>query len=192
VIPDHNQSGVLPPFLPGLTPAIEGATSPYRVSLLNLAKRFSINEERIKILNGFIAYRNALRAVGFNHGFQWIDGSFVEDAEYILGRPPADIDLITFATRPEKYSDQENWRNFLRSRPDLFDPKESKKQYLCDAYFVDLQTNPLFLVNQTKYWFGLFSHQRETFQWKGMLEISIAEDDAEVLAFIAQGDAHVS
>ena len=35
-------------------------------------------------------YRAALRAVGFDRGFQWLDGSFVED------RVPKDLDVVSF------------------------------------------------------------------------------------------------
>lgn len=97
------------------------------------------------------------------------------------------MDIITFSIRPDAYRSNQEWRTFITARPDLFDPEESKKSFLCDAYFVDLEVPPLYLVNQTTYWFGLFSHQRETFLWKGMLEISLTSDDADVETFLAQG-----
>jgi hypothetical protein len=192
LIPNHNQSGVLPPFLPGSTPAITGAMAPYRVGLIHVAQRFGINEARIRILSGLVAYRSELRKAGFSSGFQWVDGSFVENCELILGRPPRDADIITFALRPERYRDPTIWRTFVHSRPDLFDPNETKKQFLCDAYFVDLSSDPVFLVNQTIYWFGLFSHQRETFLWKGMLQVPIGADDADVCALLDEGGGYGS
>lgn len=85
MIPEHNQSGVLPPFLPGSGPDIAGAMAPYKVSLLKVAQRFAINDDRIRILKGLVAYRNALRAEGISSGFQWVDGSFVENSERIIG-----------------------------------------------------------------------------------------------------------
>lgn len=191
MIPEHNQSGVLPPFLPGSAPSNLGSMAPYKVSLLQVAQRFAVNEDRIKILEGFVGYRSALREVGFYSGFQWIDGSFVEKPELIYGRPPRDIDIITFSPRPEQFHDPKKWQDFMQTRLDLFDPEAIKKKYFCDAYFVDLLTHPLFLVNQTAYWFGLFSHQRETFLWKGMLEVPMTEEDADVCAFLEKGGAHV-
>ena len=179
MIPKHNQSGVLPPFLPGQTPAGLGAMAPYRVSILHVAQRFGTNAARIGLLNGLIVFRSELRKAGISSGFQWLDGSFVEHSERTLGRPPGDVDIVTFAPRPTQYSDPATWREFIQSRPDLFDPAQTKRQYLCDAYFVDLRSDPTFLVNQTRYWFGLFSHQRETFLWKGMLEAPIGADDAD-------------
>jgi len=32
-------------------------------------------------------------------------------------------------------------------------------------------------VKDTSYWYGLFSHQRETAVWKGMIELPLASDD---------------
>lgn len=189
MIPEHNQSGVLPPFI-GSKPTVEGAMAPYKASLLQVAQKFAINEDRIQILKGLISYRKELRKEGITFGFQWIDGSFVEKSEHILGRPPKDIDLITFSPRPEKYNDPDIWRKFFQSRLDLFDPEQSKNRYFCDAYFVDLRAHPIYLVNQTKYWFGLFSHQRATFLWKGILELSLDEDDIEASAFLDTGGAY--
>ncbi|MEW6713715.1 MAG: hypothetical protein AB1306_01315 [Nitrospirota bacterium] len=191
MIPAHTPSGVLPPFLPGLLPSDPSAMAPYPVSMLDVAKRFAINEERIKILKGVMDYRKELRTSGIHNGFQWIDGSFVENIEVTLGRPPYDIDIITFAYRPDNFRDGDDWRKFIYSRLDLFDPAESKKKYYCDAYFVDMTSRSEFLVNQTAYWFGLFSHQRDTFLWKGMLQVPL-DDDTEVIDFLNSGGSHAT
>jgi hypothetical protein len=185
VIPSHNESGVLPPFL-GNDPAAHAAMAPYRVSLLELVNRFATTQERINILTGFIAYRDALRKIGFLNGFQWVDGSFVESVETTLRRPPSDMDIVTFSYRPAGCDDAATWMNLVGSRPDLFDPQQSKSRYLCDAYFVDLSLGkPAYLIAQTKYWFGLFSHQRDTLLWKGMLEIPLTNDDSDVAALLS-------
>lgn len=191
MIPSHNESGVLPPFL-GATPVEPSAMAPYRVALLDLVKKFASNQERRNILAGFIGYRAELQKVGFLTGFQWVGGSFVENVETTLHRPPRDIDIITFSYRPDSYRDETNWEGFVLSRPDLFDPQESKKKYSCDAYFVDLSLgSPTYLIDQTKYWFGLFSHQRDTSLWKGMLEIPLT-DDTEVAALFGAGGTNVA
>jgi hypothetical protein len=184
-IPPYTQSGVLPPFRPGATPTARGMMAPYKVSLVDVAKKFATSEQRIKILKGLIAYRKALRLEGISTGFQWLDGSFVEDSEQNRGRPPSEVDVITFSYRPEKLQSDDEWRAFINSRPHLFNPEESKRQFLCDAYFVDMKAHPINLINQTKYWFGLFSHQRDTLLWKGMLEVSIC-DDTDIEAFLSQ------
>jgi hypothetical protein len=46
-----------------------------------------------------------------------------------------------------------------------------------DGSFVDLDKKSEFVVEDTRYWFGLFSHQRVTSLWKGMLKISLHSDD---------------
>jgi len=126
LIPIHNHDGVLPPFTPGGSPTELGDMSPYRVDLLEVVQKFGITEERREILGGLLAYRNALRSVGISSGFQWIDGSFVEDCERVRGRPPKDIDIITFSVRPAELAEPKTWRDFVKSRPDLFDPETSR------------------------------------------------------------------
>jgi len=186
LIPDHTHSGVLPPFLPNSAPHASAAMAPYKVDFFDFAKKFSTSTDRIKILLGLAEYRAALRSIGINNGFQWIDGSFVENCEVTRGRAPNDIDLITFSSRPDHLTDSEAWKRLVVSRPDIFDPEQSKKSFYCDAYFVDLKSNPIYLVNQTKYWFGLFSHQRDTFLWKGMLELSLDTSDEMVKDFLSE------
>ena len=189
MIPAHNQSGVLPPFLSGSSPATQSAMAPYRVSLLEATQRFANGNARREIIQGLVGYRAELRNEGITSGFQWIDGSFVEDIEKNKGRPPNDVDIITFAYRPPAYLDHIKWREFIKRRQDLFLPIECKKKYRCDAYYVDMNLRPEVLVSQTRYWFGLFSHQRETFLWKGMLEIALG-DDNDVIAFLNAGGAN--
>lgn len=191
MIPSHNQSGVLPPFLPGSSPSKSGSMAPYKVSLLKVAKRFANSSERLKIIQGLVLYRAELYKEGITSGFQWIDGSFVEDVEGNKGRSPNDIDIITFANRPSAYHNDQNWRNFVNKRKDLFLPDLSKTIYKCDAYFVDLSLQSEALVNQTKYWFGLFSHQRDTFLWKGMLEVPL-DDDQDVISFLSGGGSNAA
>ena len=191
MIPAHNQSGVLPPFLPESSPRVPSAMAPYKVTLLEIAQRFSYSNTRREIIQGLVLYRDELRKEGITSGFQWINGSFVEDVERSIGRPPNDVDVITFANRPLVYLEIQKWRNFVKRRKDLFSPNESKKKYRCDAYYVDMSLEPKLLVNLTKYWFGLFSHQRDTFLWKGMLEVPL-DDDQDVISFLNDGGKNAS
>lgn len=126
MIPNHTHDGVLPPFIPGATPSDTGAVAPYRTDLADFAERFAGTVERRAILSGLVAYRTALRAIGITSGFQWLDGSFVEDCEAVRGRVPKDIDLVTFSFRPKAYADTTAWRTLVHSRPDLFDPETTK------------------------------------------------------------------
>lgn len=189
MIPSNTHDGVLPPFI-GESPHITANVSPYRADLSEVVLKYSTSDERIDILKGLVAYRNALRKAGITVGYQWIDGSFVEDCENIRGRAPSDIDIITFAIRPIENTD--DWRNFIRTRPDLFDPATTKALYKCDAYFIDLATNPFNIVNQVRYWFGLMSHQRESYLWKGMIEVLLSGSDNEAEELLEQGVENAS
>lgn len=174
MIPAFNISGVLPPFL-GTNPTQRTEMSPYAVSMVEVVRHFATSNERVDILAGLLDFRAALRAAGIVNGFQWLDGSFVEDVEKTRGRAPADVDVVTFAHRPTSSPDE--WKRLVQNHLDLFHPHETKKRYHCDAYFVDLDKKPLLVVDDTRYWFGLFSHQRVTSLWKGMLSVSLQPDD---------------
>jgi len=65
-------------------------------------------------------------------------------------------------------------------------PANTKIAFSCDAYFVDLELGPEYIVDKTRYWFGLFSHKRTSHVWKGLLEIPLGDDrdDADALALV--------
>jgi len=113
----------------------------------------------------------------------------------LIGRPAAeivgrrDIDVVTFAYPPPGLS-QEQTRNLLRQRPDLFDQARCKQDFRCDVNIVNLSTAPEWLVTQTRYWYGLFSHRRADALWKGMLQLPLDSDDELARTALAtlQGD----
>ena len=105
MIPVHNHEGVLPPFLPGGSPTEPGEMAPYKTNFSEVVQRYGETPERLAILEGLLAYRAALRGAGIINGFQWLDGSFVEDCEKNRNRPPTDIDIITFSFRPKEYAE---------------------------------------------------------------------------------------
>ena len=182
MIPDLNQSGVLPPFIPEQGPTDPSGMAPYKTTISEFVLRYAHSSERRAILRGLLEYRKRLKEIGVFSGFQWIDGSFVENVEQNCDRPPADVDIVTFALRPS--NDLEDWKKIVSENTDLFLPEEAKLQYSCDAYFVDLNTHPIHVVSNTRYWFGLFSHQRESCLWKGMVEIPIVCGDEEALEIL--------
>lgn len=185
MIPAFNQSGVLPPFHPQLLPTDPGAMAPYRALLVEVVARFGNTPERKAILSGLLDFRAEMRQAGIVDGFQWIDGSFLEDCEGIRSRPPEDIDIVTFARRPVNYSNRADWNDFFNANRHLFDQKQLKAKYKCDAYYVDLEIPGSALVSNARYWFGVFSHQRATFLWKGLVEIPLSDDDATARSLIA-------
>ncbi len=170
-IPDWNSRGVLPP-INSADPA-SSDRSPYRVSLTDFVLRFGNTEPRQRIVMGFLNFRGALQATGLVSGFQWIDGSFVENIEVIEGRAPRDIDVVTFFHMPDG-KDQET---LSQATPRLFDPPATKEDYRVDAYFVQFNTDmPEPLVGQSAYWNRLWSHRR-TGQWKGYVQIDLSPAD---------------
>ena len=171
---------VLPPYV-GTDPGIRASTSPYPASMLEVVERFATSIVRIAILRGLLSYRGALLRAGLVDGYQWIDGSFVEDIESSSNRDPNDVDIVTFASSPADLADRKNW---LRIHEGLLDPRRTREDFLCDAYFVDFRNRSELLVDDTRYWFGLFSHQRESNLWKGMLKVLMLSDDVEADALL--------
>jgi hypothetical protein len=174
MIPPFTISGVLPPFLgSSIDPA---NVSPYLVTMTELVGRFGISAARISILRGLVDYRSALAAAGISDGFQIIDGSFSENIEQIELRAPQDIDIVTFARRPIQAKSAQDWDSFTMSNQSLFVSQSVKAQHHCDAYYVDLDQTPEFLVDSTGYWYGVFAHRRNGL-WKGMLRLPLQSDD---------------
>ena len=167
MIPDWNQEGVLPPALPGGDPAYAlqlGNRSPYHTSLPALISRFAINGARAGILQGFLDYRTALRAAGIVQGFQWIDGSFVENTV-----TPNDIDVVTFYYPPESVA--------LDAYRHLFQVQDTKNRFRVDAYGVDLgsSTKPQ-TVSVIAYWYSLWSLRRDGLA-KGFVQVDLKSDE---------------
>ena len=180
MIPRMNTSMVLPPFV-GEDPGVRASMSPYPATMLEVVERFATSRARIAILRGLLSYRGALLRAGLVDGYQWIDGSFVEDIESSSNRDPKDVDIVTFASSPADLADRKNW---LRAHEGLLDPRRTKEDFLCDAYLIDLRNRSELIVDDTRYWFGLFSHQRDSNLWKGMLKVSMLSDDVAAEALL--------
>lgn len=67
---------------------------------------------------------------------------------------------------------------------DVFNPRQAKARYRCDAHYIDGGFPGLLIAPQISYWLGLFTHQRATNVWKGILEVPLDSDDASALAAI--------
>ena len=80
MIPAWNISGVLPPIRPG-EQGHSHDRSPYVASLQQLVDRFATSYERSAILQGLLDYRRELYSSDIVRGFQWLDGSFLEQVE---------------------------------------------------------------------------------------------------------------
>ena len=147
--------------------------SPYRVSLLDLVAQLGGSRERSRILSGLLAFRAILHSAGLVEGFQWLDGSFLEDVETIEHRAPRDIDVVTFFHMPTGQTQT----TLLRDWPALFDSRSNKDFWSVDTYFVELTGDqPEVLIRQATYWYSLWSHRRDG-RWKGYLQIDLADID---------------
>lgn len=114
---------------------------------------------------------------------QWIDGSFCEQLQQ--GREPADIDVVTFVEMPDDPAASQQIVSGMQTAG-LFLPN-AKTQYRCDGYFITFPTTPPVLISLVAYWFGLFSHRRETLEWKGILQIGLdPSSDPAAMAALEQ------
>ena len=157
---DHNL--VLPPHLG--SPVNPSDLSPYTASSVEMAHRFATSNERVRILTGFFNFRERLQNLGLINGFQWLDGSFLEDIESQEGRAPNDLDLVTVYWG----YDQGFQQNLAQQMPEFADPMLSKQNYLLDHYPFDAGHNPIATIEYTRYWVQLFTHNRNKI-WKGMI-----------------------
>jgi hypothetical protein len=185
-IPSFSIDGVLPPYIGPSGPAGRAEDmSPYVVSAFEVVSTFGGSIERAKILDGWLRHRAQLRSLGFQRGFQWLNGSFVENKE------PRDLDVVTFLFRPPMVA-MGQLSALLQANRALFDPVQLKQSYLLHAFFIDLNGSPETIVNASRYYFGLFSHRREDELWKGMLQVSLdnpADDGAATAALGAATSA---
>lgn len=167
-LPPWTSSGVLPPFV---GEPVGAARSPYEVPLHVLVDRFATTPARCAILDGLLSFRAALHRLGFVRGFQWIDGSFTEDAERLVGRAPRDVDVVSFVHDPRaETTPQEGDEAAL-------DPDATKARFSVDSYFVELDVlSAPELVQQAGYWYGVWSHRRDE-SWKGFVQVTLAPDD---------------
>lgn len=145
--------------------------SPYKTDVFQTIHRFATNERRCEILSGWIEFRNSLLTSGITSGFQWINGSFTS------AKPdPRDIDVVTFFYNPFD-NPQALHLSLCNQGIDFTDIALTKKKFNVDAYPVDLGIkNPKWLIDNSRYWHGLFTHTRDGL-WKGILELPLATPD---------------
>jgi hypothetical protein len=160
--------------------------SPYETTMRGFVEQFGWSPPRRNILRRLLAYRQALRDIGITTGFQMFDGSFVEDCERLRARPPDDLDVVTFSHLPVP---PHQVAGFVERNAALFDRDVVKEGYCCDSFFIDLTKDARYVVADTMYWYGLFSHQRDTFMWKGLVTVPLMSDDTDALAALDEAEA---
>jgi hypothetical protein len=171
-IPPFDPNHVLPPHVGDPRHRID--TSPYACTIDEFCTRFNTSAERAAILTGLLDLRRALFGLGAS-GFQWLGGSFVEDAEVTLGRPPADIDVVTFLAVPGTPT---GVISMLMTRPDLYRAELSLRHYRADHAAISLGEDGDKLVRFTHYWYGLLSHRRGGV-WKGICRVDLVDEAAD-------------
>jgi len=166
-IPPWTANGVLPPINP--SQPVSPDRSPYVVSLTDYVRRFGGTSERRTVIDGLIRYRAALHAVGLESGFQWLDGSFLEHVEWIEGRAPNDVDVVTFYRLPAGISQAQ----LAAKAGALFHNTSVKANYHVDGYLVHLGMDPELLTRRSTYWYSVWSHRRNQL-WKGFVQVDLA------------------
>jgi hypothetical protein len=131
-IPNFDANLVLPPHLGD--PRELAQLSPYPCTPLELCQQFATSPERRQILDGLLRFRGLLGQAGFATGFQWFDGSFLENIEAREARPPVDLDVVTFFIPHDPAFGAQVAANF----PVLTDRNAVKAQYRLDHFFVNM------------------------------------------------------
>ncbi|MED5549797.1 MAG: hypothetical protein VX529_10615 [Pseudomonadota bacterium] len=189
-IPAFDGRGLLPPFRGD---AHGRDRSPYWVDMTTIVSAFATTDRRKSLLRGFISYRQLLRHHGFDRGVQFVDGSFVENVEVIRGREPSDIDVFSLVHAPRNFlADPSSW--VVQGLPiwneEVQNAKKNKKRFNIDSYallYEEVAGHPLGLINHIIYWYSLFSHQRDTFSWKGFVGVDmdlVASKEDQALAML--------
>lgn len=188
MIPAWNMAGVIPPIRPG-QPGHSTDRSPYAAPLATVAERFAQSSQRLKILNGLLEYRSELHRLGLTSGFQWLDGSFLEDIEAREARPPKDIDVVTYFHLPEG----ESQASLHAKAGRLFDHEFVARTYYVDAYQGILgEPFNLSVVRRLAYWYSMWSHRRDGL-WKGFVEVDLSHSgDAAALAILTSRSVGVA
>lgn len=188
MLPNWNGVGVLPPVRPDM-PGNSPERSPYRVPLAGFVHRFATSPKRMTILDGLLKFRAKLHELGIISGFQWLDGSFLEQIELLENRSPHDIDVVTFFAMPAG----ENQRSLLQKSGSLFDQKTLKKLYSVDGYFSELgRPVDALQVQSITYWYSMWSHRRDGL-WKGFVQLDLnplQDVDARAILNINGGASH--
>ncbi|MFC6204220.1 DUF6932 family protein [Psychrobacter urativorans] len=159
--------------------------SPYSININKFIKDFAFSSERIEILIGFLAYRQAIYSSGIETGFQWVNGSFAENVESIADRAPNDIDIVTFSNFYHTIPDYPNW---AQRNIHLFDNPTAKNKYKVDSYWVDMDLGfNEASIRKCTYWYSMWSHQRDTDIWKGFFVIPLSpSDDNEAMKYLSE------
>ena len=185
-IPPFDMRGLMPAFLGSDETTVD--RSPYWTTMSELATVLGTTPHRRQLLRNLIGYRALIATDAYQAGFQFIDGSFVENIEATASRSPGDIDVFSILHAPAKYhgphpswgsSGVHFWFN------EIVDRAKNKHRFSLDTYAVLFEElNPIQFIQYVIYWYSLFSHQKVTLAWKGFaaLQLDPADDQAALAA----------
>ncbi|WP_442967092.1 DUF6932 family protein [Pseudomonas sp. URMO17WK12:I11] len=166
LIPFWTAQGVLPPI--DEQDPTSPNRAPYATDVSQVVERFSTSLERCMVLEGFLSHRAELHRIGITGGLQWLNGSFMENVELLEGRPPNDMDVVTFADVSTAIQ--------ASLTPDdiriLTDNAWIKDNFKVDFYLTLLSDHPEALIELAAYWYSMWAHRRSQ-QWKGFLSVSL-------------------
>jgi hypothetical protein len=180
-VPDFNHNRVLPPHLGD--PRLPTQLSPFPVTASDVCAKLATSDERREILRGWLLFREQLSQLGITEGFQWLDGSFVEEVEISEARPPKDLDIVTFYFRPLGMKPLDFMSLVQKDLPEFLDRDLSKKKFKLDHFPITLSSDGKAVVEQTRYWTGLFSHRRDGV-WKGILRVELNTPIEDIAAAV--------
>jgi hypothetical protein len=188
-IPSFNANGILPPVA-GSDPT-DMDRSPYIVTMRELVQKFGTTPHRKQLLQNLIAYRNIISSGGYISGLQFLDGSFVENVEIHSNREPRDIDIFSLLNLPVRYmEDPQSWQQggFKFWAEEIQNHPRNKERFQLDTYATLVEEFQLpGLLKNVMYWYSLFSHQRDTFAWKGFVAVALdPAQDAEALSLLGE------
>ena len=170
-IPSWDPNRVLPPIRPN-TPLEKQLDpinrSPYAAPLEEVVKRFATTLDRVALFQNFLRYRSALHWWGITAGFQWINGSFVENVEEgSEPRSPEDIDVVTFY-----YGTEDNTLHLQ-----LLDPALTRVRYRVEGYGIELGT-PLSVAKAVLigHLHGIWSHRADGV-CKGFVQVDLEPEE---------------
>ena len=151
--------------------------SPYRISLLRLVRDFGYTPARRALLANFLEYRTTLHQAGIMRGFQWVNGSFVENIEQTEIREPNDIDVVTFFQLPDGFTE----RTFITANVTILDPDFIKSKYRVDAQHIVLDPENDYSTYSYSFWHNFWSYDRYG-RRKGYLEIDLSANEEDAAA----------
>ncbi len=188
-VPSFNANGILPPVAG--TNMVDMERSPYIITMTEIVQTFGTTPLRRQLLRNLIAYRELILSGGYTSGIQFLDGSFVEDVERHSGREPRDIDVFTLLHVQANYiHDPLAWQRDCLPfwAEEIQNQPKNKQRYQLDTYATLVEEFSLVgLLKNVMYWYSLFSHQRDTYAWKGFVAVMLdAAQDEQALILLGE------